>query len=326
MSSQALSNHEFEEAIVAVTDSLYALIGKLKSFKAKNNSWVSEATAESAQIQGKLSQLKKESTDSRLSELFKEMNQKLETSIEYLRDKVDKEKFSALWIELAASYEKILLTISARPNVAKGKLKHLKPINFFRSGFHVFNAALVVVLYQYFLSFQTSAIVLGSLLGLFTFLEITRRFSDRFNDYLIDKVFGLISRPKERHKVNSASYYLLALTIMVLLVPQAPFLIGVIALGIGDPMANIIGKKIGGLKIYKEKSLAGTLAFAVSAFIAIVICSLYVLDVSLATDQLLFMAASVSVAGAIIELFSNKFDDNFTLIVGCSSVAYLWFR
>jgi len=154
-------------------------------------------------------------------------------------------------------------------------------------------------------------------------LEITRRLSTRWNDYLVDRFFGAISRPWEKHQTNSATYYLLALTLITFVMPKHAVEIAILVLAFGDPAATILGKKWGGVKIWKEKSVVGTSAFILAAFppVAAFLSSGFP---SMNHTSKLGLALTVSLVGAAAELFSENLDDNFTIPVLCAGVAALW--
>ncbi len=72
------------------------------------------------------------------------------------------------------------------------------------------------ILYYFVLTRIQALAILVAIFLVFGVLEITRRFSGRWNDYLVDKVFGAIARPSERYRVNSSTFYVMALIIIVL--------------------------------------------------------------------------------------------------------------
>lgn len=124
---------------------------------------------------------------------------------------------------LQRSYEELLLELKARRVARAAALassRQLKPKNYARNVFHAANGITAVVLYELLLTREQAMMVLGAIFGLFATLEITRRFSDRWNDFLVDKVFGAISRPSERYRVNSATIYLLALMLIAWAFPS----------------------------------------------------------------------------------------------------------
>ncbi len=193
-----------------------------------------------------------------------------------------------------------------------------------RSVFHVSAGLVGVLLYQFVLTKTQAAVILLSLLSVFTVLEISRRFSHRFNDFMVYRVFGAISRPQERYKTNSASYYLLALTIITLLTPREAVCLAVLVLGFGDPMASFAGNRWGKYRLANDKSPLGSLAFFTTSFMA---ASAYLLLAAegLPWHQCLLIAGCISLVGAFIELFSHKFDDNFTIPVACALTGLIWF-
>ncbi len=193
-----------------------------------------------------------------------------------------------------------------------------------RSIFHMTSGVAGVVLYQFMLARSTAIAILGSLLSIFFILEVSRRFSERFNDFMVYKLFGAISRPQERYKTNSASYYLLALTIITILTPKPAVCAAALVLAFGDPMAAMAGGRWGKIRLSNDKSIIGALAFFGAAFLA-VIAYLAIVPLDITTGHKLMAAGSMAAVGALVELFSHDLDDNFTIPVACALVGLLWF-
>ena len=91
-----------------------------------------------------------------------------------------------------------------------------------------------------------------------------------------------------------------------------PMMLGIMALGLGDPMACFMGKKFGKHKIYKNKTLEGFIGFIIGATIAMYIFS------HITIWKLLIMA----IAGAITELVSEE-KDNLNIQFVVAFVAYI---
>lgn len=226
---------------------------------------------------------------------------------------------------LAKSYEDLLHQIRLR-RAALGaiRLPHLKPVRIGRSVFHVFCGLLAAVLYETVLERAQAMTVLLSLLGLFGTLEITRRFSTRWNDFLVDKAFGFMSRPWERHRTNSATLYLVALTIMTALMSRHAVAVGVLVLAVGDPAAAFIGKRYGRRKIMGNKSWAGMGGFFAAAALA-VLALLRLAVPELAWSSTVLLAAGAAAVGALVEVVCQDLEDNFAIPILSAAVATLWF-
>ncbi len=228
--------------------------------------------------------------------------------------------------DLHRSYEELLLGLKARRVARAAALassRQLKPRNYARNAFHALNGIVAVLMYELVLSREQALWVLGSILAVFGILEITRRFSDRWNDFLVDKLFGAISRPSERYRVNSATIYLVALILIVAAFPREAVGAAALILGLGDPAASIVGKRWGRRKLFRDKSLAGTLGFVVVSFVAVAIYFVLVDAVS-GTAATLGVAAVLAVVGAATELLSSRIDDNFSIPVICAAVAAIF--
>jgi dolichol kinase len=208
--------------------------------------------------------------------------------------------------------------------VASFNLPHLQPVTWTRGVFHALTGLAAVLMYQFVLTQRQAVLVMGALALGVAAVEVTRRFSMRWNRFLVDNVFGRVIRPWERCRTTSATYYTLALFAIAVLMPRAAAEVGVLALAFGDPAASLIGRRWGVRKLFRDKSWAGTTAFVAASFAATAgFLVLAVPDVGGAS--LLLLPATVAAVGAGAELFSGRVDDNFTVPVLCSAIATLWF-
>jgi dolichol kinase len=231
---------------------------------------------------------------------------------------------------LSVDYEELraeLKTEWAAFPVADGtrplRLPPLKPVTWARSVFHGATGLLGVLMYQFVLTQSQALAIMGCLAATAVVLEVTRRLSRRWNRFLIERVFGLVARPWERHRTNSATYYTIALTLVVLVMPKVAAQVGVLALAFGDPAASLAGRKWGRRKLRGDKSLVGTLAFVAAAFLSVTgFLLLFAPEVGLWAR--LGMAATVAIVGAGVEVVGDRLDDNFTIPVVSSAVAALW--
>ena len=89
-------------------------------------------------------------------------------------------------------------------------------------------------------------------------------------------------------------------------------LLGIMALGLGDPFACIFGKLFGKHKFKNGKSIEGFIAFIVGSIIAMYI----------ATGIAIWQLIIIGIVGAIIELYSGK-RDNMLIQVGIGLVSFI---
>ena len=234
----------------------------------------------------------------------------------------DSSRLKELRVSLSQQYEALRLQMRAARVVADTSVtrQEVRPRNYIRNVFHASNAVLAAGLYHYVLSREQALIILGSVFSFYATLEITRRFSTRWNDFLVDKVFGSISRPAERYRVNSATIYLMALTLITFFFSREAVITAILVLGFGDPIASIVGKRWGKRKLYLDRSYAGTGAFVGASFV-VVAAYFALMSVTVPLGAGLTVAAVTAVAGAGTELVSQKIDDNFSIPVVSAGVA-----
>jgi dolichol kinase len=220
--------------------------------------------------------------------------------------------------ELSRSYEHWLISVrkKARALGAPAPAEtgaRLRPLIKARTAFHVSMGVLASSLYQLILTRWQAVAILFTLLTIFGSLEISRRIAPRFNDVLLKSpIFKPIARPDEYYRINSATYYLLALCIVTPIFSRPAVLVGILILAFADPAAAWVGKRYGKTKLYQRKSVAGTLTFF-STGLAVSAGLLFACYPELSIATRLGAAVLASAVAAVAELFSTGVDDNFTV-------------
>lgn len=187
---------------------------------------------------------------------------------------------------------------------------------------HVLMGLTGVVMYELVLTRGQALAILGSIGAVFAFLELARRRWPRFNDFMVDRVFRGIVRPRERYRTVSATWYLIGLAVATAIAPPTVVCVAVLVLAFGDPAAALIGHRWGRRKLRRDKSVVGSLAFVVAGALA---AGAYL---AIAAPQLglltgAALAVTAAVVGATAELFGDRLDDNFGIPVACSLVGML---
>ena len=149
----------------------------------------------------------------------------------------------AHYTETARAYEAWLMQWSTP---AQQRPQSLRTLRAARTWFHIAMGVFAAVMYQFVIDKTQALIILYTLGGIFGTLEVTRRFSQRWNEILVSTVFKAISRPGEFHKTNSATYYLFALCLITTFFDRAAVITGILVLAFGDPAAAWVGKRFGG--------------------------------------------------------------------------------
>ena len=228
------------------------------------------------------------------------------------------DRLEAHWKGLGVSYEALRAHLrKAREELPQAaRLAPIKPKNYARNAFHLMMALTGVLLYQ--LVFERPAVIAitGGLVAVMLTMEVTRRASERWNERFVNGAFRHISRPGEAHQVPAATWYGLAIFLGAILYPKPALLLGSLALGFGDPAAQIIGKRWGRRKLVGQKSVAGALGFVATVTVASALFLLLTLPAGhalLASGPLLGLSLLVGIVGAAAEVLSGRVDDNFTI-------------
>lgn len=99
--------------------------------------------------------------------------------------------------------------------------------------------------------------------------------------------------------------------------------IGILVLGYGDGLAAVIGKMIPSKKLFGNKSLSGTLTMFIASFIVIVLYTLLATNINLIVDFLMIKILVISLAAAVIELFTPNGLDNLSIPILVSLLSFL---
>lgn len=216
----------------------------------------------------------------------------------------------AFWAELQREVHPAYESLVAWLRSASVQAPSLRPTNYARNLFHV-GAALLALLVLVLAPSQIFIIIAAS--GFFCAawtMEIGRRLSPALNERLM-RLFGRVAHAHERYRVNSSTWYATALVLLSLWATPAVSSIAVVVLGIGDPIAALIGRRFGRTRLRAGRSLEGTLGFVVAGSLAALIVTCAMIPGSLSLR--LLVAGIAGLTGAGVEVFSTQVDDNLTI-------------
>jgi dolichol kinase len=108
-------------------------------------------------------------------------------------------------------------------------------------------------------------------------------------------------RPEEERQPTGSAYYIVACWLTILVFERTVAVAALLVLACADTAASVVGQAMGGYRLTKGKTLSGTGAFVVTAFLV----------------TLPFFPAPTAFAGAIIaavaECLPLPLDDNITV-------------
>lgn len=226
----------------------------------------------------------------------------------------------ARWMAFRKSVVPSYLAIESALRRYEVHVPSLRPSNLRRVIFHVSSASLAMAVLYFTPSMWWCLAIAGPLAAIAWTLEITRRTRPRMNAAIM-RLFAPIAHPHEYRRVNSGTWYLTALVALSLPLEPLPGAIGLAALGLGDPAASLVGRKLGRVRLIHGRTLEGTLAFAVVAAIAGTGAAL-VFAPGIALGSAILLASIGAVAGAVAELTSLRIDDNLTVPVATAAAVF----
>jgi len=225
---------------------------------------------------------------------------------------------TSAWTELKAQLRETYAGLSTALRRERVRVPELRPANLTRSAFHTLSAlvclGLVVLLTPRQLPWAAGAFAAWA-----WSLEGLRRVSPRANVALM-AFFRPIAHEQERDRVNSATWYMTSLVLLALTYSPILCVASVAVLGLADPLAGLVGRRFGRVRLVNNRSLEGTLTFVVAGTLAARAAMLLV-ETSAGGSALWLTALAAALAGAVAELLSRRIDDNLSIPMAAAAVA-----
>ncbi|MSQ02899.1 MAG: hypothetical protein EXR71_13565 [Myxococcales bacterium] len=185
-----------------------------------------------------------------------------------------------------------------------------RPENLYRSAQHALSSLVVILLLEMALSEKSAVVLATAFAALAWTLELTRRRFPAWNQVLM-RTFGVVAHKHEATAVNSATWMCTGLALIAPFFALPTLALAVASVGFGDPAAGFVGRRFGRIKLVHGRSLEGTVAYGVVAFLSgWAILSIWHPSLG---GRGIIAAAVAAVTGAIVELFSSRIDDNFAV-------------
>ncbi len=219
--------------------------------------------------------------------------------------------------QLQEAYESLGVSMRA----ASVPIPALRPMNYVRSAWHVLISVVLVVLVEEVLTPRSLWLVPLCFASFFWILEGWRHFTETGRTVLL-WLFGAVAHPHERYRVNSSTYFGTGLVILGAVFEPMLCAVALISLGIGDPVAGWVGRKLGRTKLVGQRSLEGSLAMLFAAGVATFVV-LQIWHGSLAVGTMLAVSALTALFATVAELFSGPIDDNFSIPLAAASGGWL---
>lgn len=248
-----------------------------------------------------------------------EMRERL-AALDALLDDVPGDDGRDRWMGFRERAQPVYEALAAALRAEAIDVPALRPTNYKRNLFHVASASGCIAIGE--LLTEHMFAIAACAAGTAWTLETTRRIWPRWNDVLMSKRWNLVAHPHERHRVNSATWYMTALVVLSLLHPVAIGVAAMAVLGVGDPLAALVGKRWGRTGIAHGRTLEGSLAFVVGGGLAVV-GVLAALHPEISAASVWLMAGGAAVAGALAEAFSRRVDDNLSVPLAAAAALVL---
>jgi len=176
-----------------------------------------------------------------------------------------------------------------------------------RKGIHL--SMLIIPIGYYYSSKTTTLVFLGVMILLALGVELVRLRWDLFSKYF-NKLLGNLLRQSEQSGLTGATFLFIGAFITILVFDKSIALIALLMLIISDAMAALVGKFWGRHKLFKDKTLEGSIMFLLTALCIVLF---------LPTHP--FVIGLMGVLSAfVIDVFIVQINDNFMIPVGSGLV------
>ncbi|MCX4246901.1 diacylglycerol/polyprenol kinase family protein [Paraliomyxa miuraensis] len=222
------------------------------------------------------------------------------------------------WAELEAQLRETYAGLSTALRRERVRVPELRPANLTRSAFHA-SAAVVCLGLIVALDSQQLPWAAGAFAAWAWTMEGLRRISSRANAAMMT-FFRPIAHEQERDRVNSATWYMTALVLLALTFSPLLCATAVAVLGFADPLAGLVGRRMGRIRLINGRSLEGTLTFVIvgtlAARAAMLLC-----ETTAGPSTLWGTAFVAALTGGLAELFSRRIDDNLSIPLTAAAAA-----
>ena len=250
--------------------------------------------------------------------------EQVDALVAQLGDEHEPSRWRTARAPLSAAYDELRRAWERPEGVGPSAVRRhrSKPHNLARTAFHVISGVMWALVYEHVLDRGPLLWVLGGCLVFFVTDDAMRRwFPERRSGFAV-VVFRLLSRSSESAGIASSTWYTLGLMVGVAFLPKAACMLGLLILAFADPAAGVVGRRWGSRRIYRDKSVVGTVAFVVVAF-AIATVGLGIDRPLMDEGWRLGAAGLIALAGAAAELLGDHVPDNFSVLVVTGTVAAL---
>jgi diacylglycerol kinase (CTP) len=184
-----------------------------------------------------------------------------------------------------------------------------KDLHLTRRAFHTLWGLIIATLYLNLLDKEGMITLVGIVASaLFVGENIRIKYPDLGK--IFTKINNILYRDEEKFQISSSMPFLVSCLLVIFVFSKPIAIITVLFLGLGDPIAAIIGIKFGKRKISKNRTMEGCIAFFVVAFF---ICIFVMKNFYSGYISIILFAIVGAAAGTIAEYIETRLDDNITI-------------
>ncbi len=183
-------------------------------------------------------------------------------------------------------------------------MRNLPYTEFLRKAIHI--TAVAIPFLYFFLSRELMLALIGLGLLVALMVEWLRRKSPGFRR-IFNRYLSSLLRDREQYQLTGATYLIMGFLLAVLLFPRQVAIFGMLVVAVSDALAAVVGRTWGRHRIFREKTLEGTLAFILATFVIALLLFAYPV----------WMLLIISLIIGVWEMFWQYSADNLVLPILC---------
>ena len=212
-----------------------------------------------------------------------------------------------------------MVTPDVAPTGAPAATRH--DLQLGRRLFHLLNGSSVATAYALLFTHQQVVRIFGTIACVVYVLDRVRIAYPEVVARRAPWINRLLVRAEEEVREAAMTPYAIAVLLTILTVPKAAALIAIYTLAIADPLAAIVGIRLGRRTLVRNRTLEGSLAFFVAT---LVIAATVLAYTTLAAGATIAAAAlTIALAASLFELLPLRIDDNLTIPLAVGFVAWV---
>ncbi len=170
-----------------------------------------------------------------------------------------------------------------------------------RKIFHT--ASLSIPICYHYLSKETAVLILLPVFAFYLSCDLLRHCHKGFGELFDQLITSRFLREREKKGLIGSTYFLIGTLLAIIIFPKDIAIASLYILVISDTAASIVGSAWGRIRLFRRKTVEGSIAFFVTGMIV----------VAFTMGHSLFWGTAGVLGATLVELLPIRLDDNLTI-------------